>query len=88
MNILCKFGFHSYVETNDHMSWRMSSDESIEWSRRFNGWHEFRECKRCGDIQQREIRTWYGRIVRITEWDKMDKESKRVLEMYKFFNNK
>ena len=88
MNILCKLGFHSYVKTNDHMGWRISSDESIEWSKKHFGWHEFRKCKRCEDIQQREIRTWYGRIVRITEWGKMDKESTRVLEMYKFFNNK
>ena len=88
MSILCKLGFCSYITTNDHMNWRMSTIESIEWSKRHFGWHEFRKCKRCEDIQQREIRTWYGRILRITEWDKMDKESTRVLGMYKHFNEK
>lgn len=86
MSILCKLGFHSYVETCDHMNWRMSTDKSIEWTKRHSGWYEFRKCNRCNDIQQREIRTWYSRIVDITEWNKMDKESTRVLEMYKHFN--
>jgi hypothetical protein len=88
MSIFCKLGFHSYVDSMVHMNWRMSTDESIEWSKRHFGWHEFRECKRCGDMQQREIRTSYGRILYKTEWGKMDKESSRVLEMYKFFNKK
>lgn len=88
MGLLCKLGLHSYVDSMVHMNWRTSTDESIEWSKRHFGWHEFRECKHCGDIQQREIRTGYGRIRSITEWGKMDKESTRVLEKYKHFNNK
>jgi len=86
MSILCNLGFHSYVETTDHIHWRMSTDKSIEWSKKHFGWHEFRKCKRCDNLQQREIRTSYGRIIRIIEWGKMDKESTRVLEMYKHFN--
>lgn len=88
MGLLCKLGFHSYVETSIGMNWRMSTDKSIEWTKRHFGWHEFRVCKCCDKMQQREIRTSYSRIVNIYEWGEMDKESTRVLEMYKFFNEK
>ena len=88
MSLLCKFGFHSYVDSSIGMNWRMSTDKSIEWTKKHFGWHEFRICKGCDKMQQREVRTWYGRILRITEWGEMDKESTRVLDMYKFFNEK
>ena len=88
MSLRCKLGFHSYVETSVEMNWRMSTDKSIEWTKRYHGWHEFRKCKRCNDIQQREIITWYSKIIEITEWNKMDKESTRVLEIYKHFNER
>ncbi len=62
MSLLCKFGFHSYVDSPIGMNWRMSTDKSIEWTKKHFGWHEFRICKGCDKMQQREVRTWYGRI--------------------------
>ena len=88
MSIFCKLGFHSYIEKTIHINWLMSTDPSVEWAKKHSGWHEFRECERCGNIQQKRISVFYGRVSYISKWSEMNKESEMVFRMYLGFNKK
>ena len=87
---LCKLGFHSFKETMHHMNFRMSTNESIEWEKKYTGWYQFRECERCKKIEYIKISTFYGRATKGV-WLDMDKKStfelNRYIELNKRANN-
>lgn len=72
------------------MNFRMSTNESIEWEKKYTGWYQFRECERCKKIEYIKISTFYGRATKGV-WLDMDKKStfelNRYIELNKRANN-
>jgi hypothetical protein len=82
---LCKYGIHTYKETQEHMTYRML----IEFDDRKHQWptYFFKVCKCCGKRQYRE--RYLGRALdTATIWKDMDIHSEKELAWYKYLDKR